>query len=127
MSDETGLTRRGEFVILSGSALRMVLKCVLIAIRLGKMSGLSTQSYKALACELYEAMSHGGQTDMRPPAISKSVAVDQPSVPIAEVAERLGISDRHARRLAPKLGGRKIAGSWFADELALRQHIEGTK
>ena len=38
---------------------------------------------------------------------------------------RLGISDRHARRLAPKLGGKKNAGCWFVDEVALAQHIEG--
>ena len=52
---------------------------------------------------------------------------EHPTVPLAEAAARLNISDRQARRLAPQLGGRMIAGRWFVDELALRQHIEGRK
>jgi hypothetical protein len=124
--DMSGLTRIDGVVILSGPALRFVLRCVLIVVHVGRASRLPTQTVKALACELNEAVSAAGQSVMRSPAISKAVAVDQrPTVPIAEAAERLGISVRHARRLAPKLGGQRIAGSWFVDELALRQHTEG--
>lgn len=127
MSGESGLIRAGGFVVLSGPALKENLQCVLIAIRQRKMSGLPYQHYEALACELTEAMSASGQSDMRSPAISKAVAVEQPTVPTAELAARLGISERHARRLAPKLGGQRIAGSWLVDELALREHTEGKK
>ena len=125
---ETGLTRVGGVVVLSGPALRSALQATLITIKNRNMSGLSTQPYEALACELNEAMAADGQSVVRPPAVSKAADVDEPPiVPIAEAAARLGISVRQARRLAPKLGGRKIAGSWFVDEPALRQHTEGKK
>lgn len=122
---DTGLTCVGGVVVLSGPALKAARDCALIAVKHRKLSGVPYRTYEALACELNEAMSASGQADMRSPAISKAVAVDQPTVPITEAAARLGISDRHARRLAPKLGGKKIAGCWFVDETALAQHIEG--
>lgn len=123
---ESGLTRVGGVVVLSGSALRSALQATLITIKNRNMSGLSTQPYEALACELKEAMAAAGQSVRRSPAVSKAADVDeQPTVPLAEAAERLAVSVRQARRLAPKLGGQIIAGSWFVDELALRQHTEG--
>lgn len=122
---ETGLTRVDGVVVLSGPALRAARDCALIAVKHRKLSGVPYRTYEALACELNEAMSASGQADMRSPAISKAVAVDQPTVPITEAAACLGISDRHARRLAPKLGGKKIGRCWVVDETALRQHIEG--
>jgi hypothetical protein len=121
----SGLTRVGPVVVLCGPALKAARDCALIAVKHRKMSGVPFQAYEVLACELNEAMSVSGQADMRSPAISKAVAVDRPNVPITEAAGCLGISDRHARRLAPKLGGKKIAGCWFVDETALAQHIEG--
>ena len=123
--EESGLLRRGEFVILSGPELKAILECVLIAIRHRRRDGLPYRAYEALACELHEALSAGGQSDVRLRPISKPVPVEPPTVPIAEAAERLDVSDRQARRLAPKLGGQRIAGRWFVDELALRQHTEG--
>lgn len=125
MTDESGLTRVGGVVVLSGPALRLVLRCVLVVIKLGKMSGASHQTYKALACELNEAMAADARSDVRSSTVRDPVPVDEPTVPIAEAAAQLGISDRQARRLAPQLGGRMIAGRWLVDELALRQHIEG--
>ncbi len=70
-------------------------------------------------------MAAAGHSDVRSPAISKAVAVEQPTVPLDKAAARLGISHRQARRLALKLGGDKIAGRWFVDEAALNEHIEG--
>lgn len=127
MSDESGLTRVGPVVVLSGSALRLVLECAAIAIRHRRMSGLpfSTTPYEALACEVREAMAADSRSDVRSSTVRDPVPVDEPTVPIAEAAAELGISDRQARRLAPQLGGRMIAGRWLVDELALRQHIEG--
>ena len=122
---ESGLLHVGGVVVLSGAALKAARDCALIAIKHRKMSGLPYQTYEALACELVAAMAAVGQTDGRSPAISKAVAVEQPTVPLAEAAVRLDISLRQARRLAPKLGGQKIAGLWFVDETALREHIEG--
>ncbi|WP_193043166.1 hypothetical protein [Mycolicibacterium baixiangningiae] len=123
---ESGLTRVGGVVVLSGQALRAARDCALIAVKHRKMSGVPYQAYEALACELNETMAAAGQSVNGSPAVRKAAGVDeQPTVPIAEAAARLRISVRQARRVAPKLGGRMIAGRWFVDELALRQHLEG--
>lgn len=125
---ESGLIRAGGVVVLSGAALRAARDCALIAVKHRKMSGVPYQAYEALACELNATMAAAGQSDVPTPAVSKAAAVDeQPTLPVAEAAARLGISVRQARRLAPKLGGQMIAGRWFVDELALRQHTEGKK
>ncbi|KUI13604.1 hypothetical protein AU192_04160 [Mycobacterium lehmannii] len=123
---ESGLIRAGGVVVLSGPALHSALQATLIAIRNRKLSGLPTLPYEALACELRAAMTADGHAAIAIGAVSDPVPVDeQPSVPLAEAAARLNISDRQARRRAPQLGGRRIAGRWFVDQLALRQHIEG--
>jgi hypothetical protein len=122
---ESGLIRAGGVVVLSGPALRAALECALIAIKHRKWAGVPYLTFEALACEFGEAMAAAGHSDVRSPAIRKSVAVEQPIVPIAEAAARLGISCRQGRRLVPKLGGQIIAGRWFVDETALNEHIEG--
>lgn len=48
-------------------------------------------------------------------------------VPLVEAAARLGLTDRQVRRLAPRLGGKKIGGRWLIDEQALVEQIEGRK
>lgn len=124
--NESGLMRVGGVVVLSGPALRTTLECVVVAIRASKTAGRPHHVYETLACELAAGMSANGQTDVRLPAVCDSVPVEQqPTVPVTEAADRLNISLRQARRLAPQLGGKKIAGSWLVDELALREHIEG--
>jgi hypothetical protein len=127
VTDESGLTRVGPIVVLSGPALRCALDAALVAIRQRKLSGLpfSTTPYEALAGELAAAMAANGHADVRDCAISDPVPMGEPTVPLAEAATLLDMSHRQARRLAPQLGGRKVAGSWFVDETALRQHIEG--
>lgn len=125
MTAESGLIRVDGVVVLSGPALKAARDCALIAVKHRKMSGVPFQNYSALACELDAAMAAAGHSDVRSPAISKAVGVEQPTVPLDEAMTRLGIGDRQARRLAPSLGGRKIAGRWFVDETALREHIDG--
>lgn len=123
--NDSGLLRVGPVVVLSGPALKAARDSALIAAKHRKRSGIPYQHYVALACEFGEAMAAAGHSDVRSPAISKAVAVEQPTMPLDETAARLGISRRQARRLAPQLGGRKIAGHWFVDEAALDEHIEG--
>lgn len=74
------------------------------------------------------AMSAGGQTVRSETAIRDTADMHPtaPTVPLEDAAERLGISTRHARRIAPKLAGRKAGGRWFVDETALREHLERT-
>ncbi|MGV0740330.1 hypothetical protein ABQF35_28625 [Mycobacterium syngnathidarum] len=122
---EPGLMRSGPVVVLSGPALKEARDAALIAVKHRKQSGVPYRNYEALACEFGAAMAAAGHSDVRSPAISKSVAVEQPTVPLDEAAARLGISHRQARRLAPQLGGRKAAGRWLVDEAALNEHIEG--
>lgn len=125
---ESGLTRVGAVVIVTGPALQLVLNCAAIAVKQRKMSGLpfSTTPYESLVCELRDAMAADGHSVIRSGAVRDPVPVDeQPTVPLAEAAALLHISDRQARRRARQLGGRKIAGRWFVDELALGQHLEG--
>lgn len=124
MSD-SGLMRVDGVVVLSGPALKANLECVLLAIKASKVAGRPHQDYDALACEYAAAMSVAGHSDVRLPAVSNAVAVEQPTVPVAEAAVRLNLSVRQTCRRAPGLGGKKIAGRWFVDELALREHIEG--
>lgn len=120
-----GLQRTGGVVVLSGPALKEARNMALIAVKHRKQSGIPHRDYAALACEFGAAMAAAGQSDVRSPAISKAVAVEQPTVPIAEAAVRLGLSPRQARRLAKKLGGQIIAGRWLVHEAALNEHIEG--
>lgn len=122
-----GLLRDGGIVVLSGPALRQTRDAALIAAKHRKQFGIPYQSYEALACEFDAAMSVAGHSDVRSPAISKTVAVEPPTVPVAEAAVRLGLSIRQTIRRAPQLGGDKIAGRWFVDETALREHIEGRR
>jgi hypothetical protein len=124
-ADEPGLMRIDGVVVLSGPALKLARDSALIAMKHRKQRGIPYQDYVALACEFDAAMAACGHSDVRSPAISKAVAVEQPTVPLAEAAARLGISLRQARRQAPKLAGRKFAGAWFVDETALNEHIEG--
>lgn len=130
-ADESGLMRVGGVVVLSGPALRCALDAALLAVRQRKLTAglpFSTAPYESLACELLAAMAASGHGDVRACAITDPVPVDeQPTVPLAEAAAELGISRRQARRLAPKLGGQIITGSWFVNGTALRQHIEGRK
>ncbi|MCA4726881.1 hypothetical protein [Mycolicibacterium fortuitum] len=122
---ETGLVRSGRVVVLSGPALKQARDAALIAVKHRKQSGVPYRNYEALACEFSAAMAAAGHSDVRSPAINKSVAVEQPTVPLDKAAARLGISLRQARRRAPQLGGQKIAGRWFLDDTAITQHIEG--
>lgn len=126
MTAESGLLRVGGVVVVSGPALRTTLQGQLIAIRQRRMSGLPTDQFEDLAAELRAAMSAASHSDVRLPAVCDSVPVEQqPTVPVAEAAVRLKLSVRQATRRALQLGGKKIAGRWFVDELALREHIEG--
>lgn len=125
MNADWGLIRAGPFVVLSGPALKAARDCALLVAKNRMRAGIPYRTYEALACELSEAMTADGHSDVRSPAISKAATVDQPTVPLAEAAARLDVSLRQARRLAPHLGGKKIAGRWFVDDAALNEHIAG--
>lgn len=78
---ESGLLRAGGVVVLSGPALKAARDCALIAVKHRKLSGVPSQTYEALACELHAAMAANGHSDGRLPAVSDSVPMEQPTVP----------------------------------------------
>lgn len=122
-----GLLVAGEAVILTGGAARCALQAALIAIRARRTNGLPTsESYRQLATALAQVASAAGHTDIREALAEHHIPLE-PTVPLAEAAARLGLTDRQVRRLAPKLGGRKLGGRWLIDEQALMEHIQGRK
>lgn len=121
----SGVMRAGSAVVLTHDGLRDALACVVLAIRQRRLAGLSTDAYEHLARELDAARSLAGQMAVHETPESHAVSVERPTVSIDEAADRMNISRRQARRLAPRLGGQIISGRWFVDEVALREHIAG--
>lgn len=74
---------------------------------------------------LAAAMSAPGHADI-PGHPSREAEPVIETVSTAEASERLGISERHVRRIAPGLGGRLVGGVWILDAAAVEQHREGT-
>ncbi|KUI42317.1 hypothetical protein AU197_14480 [Mycobacterium sp. IS-1590] len=108
-------------VLLQGSALRAAFDAVKIGIRSRRLSGLPESR---LYLELAEALAHAsanGHMD-----VGETVAVQSvPTVEVNEAAQQLGLSGRQVRRLALKLGGRRINGRWLLDQQAIDEHREG--
>lgn len=122
-----GLVVAGAAVILTGGAARCALQAALIAIRARRANGLpDSEAYRELARALAQAESGGGHSDIREQVAGQHFSLE-PTVPIVEAATRLGLTDRQVRRLAPRLGGKKIAGRWLLDEEALVELIKGRK
>lgn len=123
--NESGLMRVGPVVIVSGPALERARNAAIIAANSRRDNGVPYDVYAAMAGIFSAAMSADAHADVRSPAVSDAVDVEQPTVPSEEVAERLGCTPRHARRIAQRLGGRKIRGRWYVTSTALAEHIEG--
>lgn len=108
-------------VVVTDSGLRAAADACLIAIRSRRLSGRPhSKILEELAAAFIEA-SATGQSDVRGVVCVPVL----PTVALSEVVARTGLSDRQVRRLAPKLGGKKIGGRWFVDEQALQEHLEG--
>lgn len=108
-------------VIVSGPALRAAADAILIAIRSRRLSGLPrSRVHDDLAAAFLDA-SATGHTDVPDIPLPASL----PTVPIVEAAQRMDRSPRQIRRLAKKLGGKKIAGRWYLDEHAITEHLGG--
>ena len=121
-----GLLTAGGVVVLSGEAARATAEAMLIAVRSRRVSGLPrSRPYERLIAALVAAAGH---VDVRTGDIADAgVMQTQPTVTVEAAASRLGLSKRQTRRLAPDLGGRIIAGRWLLDDLAITEHIEGSR
>jgi len=119
----------GTAVILTGESLKAAFQAVLIAARARNRNGLpNSAAHLALAKALTTAMSASGHSDVREPEEMQHYPQhERPTVPIADAARQCRVSTRHARRLAPKLGGKKIGGQWFLDQDAINEHKEGMR
>jgi len=116
----------GSCVVLTDEWLRVAAQAVKIAQRARHHNGAPpSESYRLLGDALTAAVSAAGHPDVRLTPALQQLPYDNPTVPIERLAEQLGVGLRQARRQAPKLGGRKIDGKWFCDELAVREHITG--
>ncbi|MGV0718541.1 hypothetical protein ABQE93_24355 [Mycolicibacterium sp. XJ662] len=104
--------------------MRAALELALIGIRSRRVNGLPEgDMHRELAEALAKAMTVDGHSDVREPI--EDHAVVMPTVPLDQAATRLVLSPRQTRRLAPKLGGKKIGGRWFLDEEAINEHLQG--
>jgi hypothetical protein len=116
----------GGVVVLHGPALAALRDALLVSARTRQRNGLPVGAHHAaLIAAITEAMSATGQTDGRETTALHSESHELPTVPLAEAARRLGRSQRQTRRLAPRLGGRRIAGRWLLDDRAIAEHLEG--
>lgn len=100
----------GDALVVSGVTRRILAQALVDAQRWRARNGLAPlQAYATLA----GLMSPDGHADIA------SEPVGQPEgMSIHEAAAALGITARHARRLAPRLG-RKVAGVWVLDRAAV--------
>lgn len=112
-------------VVVTGPALRVAADAIRIAARNRRLSGLpSSRLYDQLAQAFSTAAkSATGQKDVPSTAVPEL----SPTVPVSEAAKRIGLSYRQTRRLAPKLGGRIVAGRWLLDDTAITEHLEGRR
>lgn len=117
----------GTAVVLTGPAARAALRLVNVALSARRVNGArKVPEYQELGEALLRVVSATGHPVVREDVVPQDLWVDdEPTLSVPEVAQRLGISERQARRLAEKLDGRKKAGRWFVSEEALNEHMEG--
>ena len=119
----------GTAVVLTGEWLEAALQAVLIAARARTRNGLpNSAAHLELAKAFTAAMSASGRSDVREAEqLQHYPQQEPPTVTIEDAARQLAVSERQARRLAPKLGGKKIDGQWFLDQDAINEHKEGLR
>lgn len=103
-------------LLLTGGAVDALLYAVQVAQRARQRNNLPPSH--ALA----ELASAAGQTDARR---VEPLEDEMEMIATEEAARMLECSSRQARRLAPRLGGRRVGGRWLLDRRAVVEHIEG--
>lgn len=106
-------------VLITGADLAVARYAVNVTLRHRRRQGLP--DIQGLA-RLGDALAEVGQTDTEPEASGEAEYMT-----VDEAARRLSCSARSARRLAERLGGRKLGGRWLIDTQAVQDHLQGTE
>lgn len=109
-----------DVLLLTGDSITAVRYAVRVAIAARHRNGLPVHP---LLAELAASVTEPGRTDTEPAPTQQD---HTEMIDTREAARMLGCSNRQARRLAPLLGGRIIAGRWLLDRDAVTEHIQGT-
>ncbi|MGO9098908.1 MAG: hypothetical protein ACLP9Y_05490 [Mycobacterium sp.] len=118
-----GLMVAGTAVIIEGPMLKHALLGIQHIIQRRRHHELPVPAeWVALEAALTRAMSACPASDLPDTVIGDH---GSQMVTTREGAAMLGVTERHIRRLAPRLGGKRVAGRWLLDDDALREHIEG--
>lgn len=111
-------------VVVAGGWLDVVRRAAQAAQERRTQNGLPPgRAYGELAQAVATALAAAGQTDPAQPGGAHHGG--EPTVTVLQAARQLGVSERHVRRLAPRLGGKRIGGRWLLDPEAVQQHLEG--
>jgi excisionase family DNA binding protein len=109
-------------LVISGRTLDLLLEAIHDAQKWRLRNGGPRPAYSHLASILASGTpAVDGHTDVLPQTVGQAVAME-----ISEAAELLGLSERHVRRMARELGGRKVGRSWLLDRAAVLEHREGS-
>lgn len=108
-------------LLLTGPALDALDYCLGVARAARRRNGMpESNGLHALT----RALADAGQRDSSTTEPVDTEPIEH--VTVTEAAQMLGCSTRTARRLAPRLGGRLLAGRWVLDHRAVTEHQEGT-
>ena len=121
-----GLVVAGGAVVLTGDWLHTTRQAVLIAARTRRVNGLpASAAHNALTEALADAMAANGHAGVPELVDVQRFPAELPTVTVDDAAQQIGLSRRQTRRLAPRLGGKIIAGRWLLDQVAINEHIAG--
>ncbi len=113
--------------VLSPEWLELAVRDAALAARTRRANGLAeTSAHREYAEALTAALASTRQCDSAAPEPAQTYPVTIPTVTTGQAAALLNRSVRTIQRLAPQLGGKRVAGRWLLDDDALREHLEGT-
>lgn len=114
---------RVDGVYLDGSALRAALYAVnFTRERLRIERGQNSQALDTLARVMSESP-HADTSEGTPLHTDGSAPFNR--LTVGQVARQLGMSERHVRRIARRLGGHLAGGRWLIPAEAVDQHMAG--
>jgi hypothetical protein len=117
-----GLLSTGPAVVLTGPWLAVARQAVHAATLARRRNGHpENPEHQALLDAITLAMSRNGH----PPQPVAAPLIPPEQLTVQEAAAMLSKSRRQVQRLAPRLGGRRVAGRWVLDRRAVEDHLEG--